>query len=119
MTLILLMSLQAAASSAPPPPRRIGIGDFDLARTRPAASRADLHSLFACDNSSNAEIVVCARRAGPAYPIEEMARMFEAKPLKAETGLGHGVTGNVHVEDFEFPNGQHSHRVMVGVKLPF
>jgi hypothetical protein len=119
MNLALLLSLQAAASPAPPPatPQRVGATDFDLAKYKPSAP--DVHSLFACDNSSNAEIVVCARRAGAAYPLEEMARIFEAKPLKAETGIGNGATANVHVEDFEFPNGQHSHRAMVGIKLPF
>ena len=48
-----------------------------------------------------------------------MARIFEPKPLKAETGLGNGLTGNIHVEDVEFPNGQHSKRLMIGVKAPF
>jgi hypothetical protein len=119
MNLAFLLSLQAAASPAPPPPSRIAPADFDLARYKPSTPPGDVHSLFVCDDSSNSEIVVCARRAGWAYPLEEMARIFEARPLKAETGIGNGARANVHVEDVEFPNGQHSHRVMVGVKLPF
>jgi hypothetical protein len=121
MSLAFLLSLQAAALPAPlaAAPQRVAATDFDLARYKPSTPPGDVHSLFGCDNSSDHEIVVCARRAGPAYPIEEMARIFEPKPLKAETGIGNGATANVHVEDFEFPNGQHSHRVMVGIKLPF
>jgi hypothetical protein len=121
MTLALLLSLLAAAAPVPaapvsPPARAI---DFDLAKLKRRSPPADVHSLFVCDDLSSTEIVVCAHRAGPAYPLEEMARIFEPKPLKAETGLGNGVTGNVHVEDFVFPNGMHSKRVMVGIKLPF
>lgn len=120
MNLAFLLSLQAAGSPAPPPAAATGIArnDFDLARTRRAASPGDVHSLFGCDRSSG-DIVVCARRAGPAYPLEEMARIYEPKPLRAETGIGNGLTGNVHVEDVAFPNGQHSHRIMIGVKMPF
>jgi hypothetical protein len=121
MNLAFLLSLQAAAAPAPVPPSppRIGATDFDLARVKPSASPGDVHSLFGCDRSSGTEIVVCARRAGPAYPLEEMARIFEPGPLRAETGIGHGATANVHVEDFVFPNGQRSHRIMLGVKMPF
>ena len=128
MNLALLLSLQAAASPAPPPDAssRIGLGDFDLAKLKRSAPPADVHSLFHCDRSGGAEIVVCARRAGPAYPLEEMARIFEAKPLKAEVGIGDGATANVHVEQADFGNatpsahsGLSSKRVMVGIKLPF
>ena len=119
MNLAFLLSLQAAASPAPPPAAPFRTSDFDLARYRRSAPPADVHGLFHCDDSSNSEIVVCARRAGPAYPMEEMARIFEPKPLTAEVGIGHGATANVHVEDVAFPGGLHSHRVMLGVKLPF
>ena len=119
MNLAFLLSVQAAASPAPPPAARIGAGDFDLARYRRSAAAPDVHSLFHCDASNEKEIVVCARRAGPAYPLEEMARIFEPKPLKAETGIGGGATANVHVEDVAFPTGLHSKRLMVGIKLPF
>jgi hypothetical protein len=118
MNLAFLLSLQAAATPAPPA-ARIGATDFDLAKVRRSASPIDVHSLFGCDRSGGADIVVCARRAGPAYPLEEMARIFEAGPLRAETGLGSGLTGNIHVEDVEFPGGLHSHRIMIGVKMPF
>lgn len=119
MNLALLLSLQAAAAPAPATPVPAAPIDFDLAKARPRASRADVHSLFVCDDSSSAEIVVCARRAGPAYPLEEMARIFEPKPLKAGTGLGHGATADVHVEDVAFPTGLHSRRVMFTIKTPF
>ena len=125
MNLAFLLSVQAAASPAPPPPTRIGAGDFDLARYRKSAPPPDVHSLFHCDTSNEKEIVVCARRAGPAYPLEEMARIFEPRPLKAETRIG-GAMANVHVEQAEFGadtpsahSGLTSKRVMVGIKLPF
>ena len=124
MHLALLLSLQVAAAPAPPPATapRIGAGDFDLAKVKASAPPGDVHSLFHCDRSGDSAIVVCARRAGPAYPLDEMARIFEAKPLRAETGIGNGATANVHVEQGvppQLPPGVKTNRIMVGIKLPF
>jgi hypothetical protein len=126
MNLAFLLSLQAAASPAPLPATRIAAADFDLAKyIRPAPPR-DIHSLFVCDRSTGSDIVVCARRAGPAYPIEEMARIFEPRPLRAEAGIGRGTTAGVHVEQAQFGadtpsahSGLTSNRIMVGIKQSF
>src|SRR4051812_26294177 len=98
MNLLLLMSLQAAASPAPPPAADPGMRAirFDLAKVRRSGQPAGIHDLFVCDRSGG-DLVVCGHRAGPRYPIEEMAGIFEAKPLRAEMRLGSGATGDVHV----------------------
>ena len=125
MNLAFLLSLQAAAAPAPAA-SRIAVSDFDLARHKPSAAPADLHSLFACDRSSGSDIVVCARRAGPAYPLDEMARIFEARPLRAETGLGGGAVAGVHVQQVDFGSdspsahsGLKSNRITIGIKQSF
>ncbi|HEX4739410.1 MAG TPA: hypothetical protein VH331_17820 [Allosphingosinicella sp.] len=114
MKLFLLLSVQAAAAPAPAPPAstKVDAIDFDLARIKPADA-AD------CDRPGGSEIVVCGRRKGYVYPLAEMAKIFEAKPLRAEKGIGNGATARVHVEDATMANGSISHRVMVGIKLPF
>jgi hypothetical protein len=122
MKLFLLLSLQAAAPPAPAPapadPTSRAV-DFDLAKVKRADGPGGLEALFACDRAQGSEIVVCGRRKGYAYPLDAMAKIYEAKPLRAETRLGNGATANVHVEDAEMANGMISHRVMVGIKLPF
>ena len=109
MALILAFALQAAvepAGSAALLPVA-----FDLATARPAGDDG-------CGGGGS-EIVVCGRRAGGAYPMEEMARIFEPKPLVAETALGGGVTGRVFVESVTMPDGQVSNRAMIGIKTKF
>lgn len=116
MKLVLLLGLQAA-TPAPPAAPRVDAIQFDLAKAGQARDRG-VRGLFECDRSGDA-IVVCGRRAGPAYPLEEMARIFEPKHIRAETGLGNGATGDVHTEQVAMPNGRISKRVMVGIKMPF
>ena len=115
MKLFLLLSVQAAAAPAPAPaaPTRVDPIDFDLARLKPAGPAAD------CDRSQGSDIVVCGRRRGYVYPLEAMARIYEAKPLRAQTGIGGSAVADVHVEDATMPNGMVSHRLMFGIKLPF
>jgi hypothetical protein len=125
MKLLLLLSLQAAAAPAPAPAYDgIGAADFDLAKVK----RADgLDTLFACDKAGGSEIVVCGRRRGYAYPLDEMAKIFEAKPLRAETGLGNGAVADVRLEQVDLGpslspsahGGLRSNRIMVGIKMPF
>jgi hypothetical protein len=119
MSLALLMSFQAAASPAPPPAAAQDVRaiDFDLARIR-SADIQSIESLFACDRSQGADIVVCGRRSGNAYPLEAMSRIFEAGPLRAQSRVG-GATVDAHVESVKFPNGTTSNRIMFGLKLPF
>jgi hypothetical protein len=119
MNLLLLISLQAAASPAPPP----AAIRFDLAKVRRAP---DVHGLFTCDRSGG-DVVVCGHRAGPAYPLDEMARIFEAKPLRAEKGIGGGAVAGAHLEQVQLGSGNSgsahsgltSNRVMIGIKTPF
>lgn len=112
MGLILALAFQAAAAPAPPLARI----DFDLARY----SQVELglgHG--ACNRADPDAIVVCARRGAGAYPLEEMARIFEPGRLVAETRLAGNLTGDVHVESAAMDRGAVSNRVMVGLRLPF
>jgi hypothetical protein len=117
MSLALLMGFQAAAAAAPAPAADVAPVDFDLRHYRASDSSSDL--LGACPRGEGATIVVCGRRRAEPYPLEEMARIYEPRPLRAETSLGDGVTGNVHVEQVRFPDGSVANRIMVGIKLPF
>jgi hypothetical protein len=114
MKLFLLLSVQAAAAPAPAPaPVKVEPIDFDLAKVKPADP---------CDDRAQgqgSEIVVCGHRKPYAYPLEAMAKIYEPKPLRAQVGLGHGATGDVHVEQVELGPGLKTNRVMVGIKLPF
>ena len=112
MRMALLMALQAAGT--PAPPAMSGI-DFDLAKVRPSETARGR-----CVGRDPDEIVVCGRRpGGAAYPLEEMARLFEPKPIVAEASIGGGAIAKSYVESVEMPNGEISKRIMIGVKLPF
>jgi hypothetical protein len=115
MKLFLLLSVQAAAAlaPAPPPPAKIDAIHFDLATAKPADPAPG------CGASTASEIVVCARRRGWVYPLDKMAKIYEAKPLRAQVGLGGGATANVHVEQAEIAPGVKSNRLMVSIKVPF
>ncbi|HYN46821.1 MAG TPA: hypothetical protein VES64_09030 [Allosphingosinicella sp.] len=117
MSLALMLVLQAAAPAAQPPaPAAI---DFDLARYRPADARFGL-TARPCPGRDPTTIVVCGRRsAGGAYPFEEMARLFAARPLVAETRLSGNVIGDVHGESVTLDRGAVSHRAMVRLRLGF
>jgi hypothetical protein len=109
MTLTLLLALQAAAPPAPAP--EVRPISFDLARYR--AAQPD------CGRPTGSDILICGRRPVNGYPLDEMARLFEAGPLVAEIGLGGTVRGAAFVESVTFPGGMRSNRVMVGIKMPF
>jgi hypothetical protein len=115
MSLALMLALQAAA--APPAPLVAPI-DFDLARYRSGEPGLALPGRDCA--GGGAAIVVCGRRrSGGAYPLEEMERLFGSRALVAETGLTGAMRGRAFVESVEFPGGQISNRIMVGIKLPF
>ena len=116
MKLVFLLGLQAA-TPAPPAAPRVDSVHFDLAKAGQTRDRG-VHGLFACDRSGP-DVVVCGHRAGPAYPLAEMARIYEPKHIRAEMGLGNGATGDVHTEQVVMPNGRISKRILVGLKLPF
>jgi hypothetical protein len=119
MALALMLVLQAAAAqSAPAPPAPAAI-DFDLARYRSADT--DPWSIDRrCRSTDPSTVVVCARRRGGGYPMEEMERLFAVEPLVAEVGIGGGgATARAYVESVPMNRGEVSNRVMVGIRLPF
>lgn len=120
MSLALLLALQAAAAPAGVEPADWAPGpvaalDFDLARYRPAgpAERG-------CRADDPAPIMVCARRpSGGAYPMAQWARIFEVRPLRAETSLGGGAILGIHSQAAEIAPGMVSNRVMIGLRTAF
>jgi hypothetical protein len=114
MPLTFLLALQAAAAPAPP----LLELDFDLARYSPAEFGLD----GGCNHADPSAIVVCARGPGGAYPLAQMARIFEPhRHVVAETHLTGNLTGNVRVErnDMAADRGVVPNRIMVGLRLPF
>lgn len=114
MSLTLILALQAA--TAPPPPPALPAIDFDLARL------PRLHFSLGggrCDRADPSAIVVCARRGGGAYPLDEMARRFEPGRIVAETRLFGNVMGDAHVEAVPMDRGAVSNRAMLRMRLPF
>ena len=124
MALALMLVLQAAAVPAAPGPSVPSASsaptaiDFDLARYRPAGADFGLTGR-GCRGDDPTPIVVCARRSGGAYPIEEMARLFAVSPLVAEMRLGGGGTGRVYGEAVALDRGAVAQRIWVGIRLPF
>lgn len=115
MALGWLLALQAAANAANAP--AMPVIDFDLAKARPAEAEAG-----SCGAGSGTEIVVCGRR-GPSdrftpEQMEELARRYAEKPVRAQVGLGDGASAGVeasHGNVGSFP----TNRIMVGVKIKF
>jgi hypothetical protein len=75
----------------------------------------------ACGRGDPVAIVVCGRRSrsGAVYPLDEMARIFDPRPLVAETGLIGNLRGRAYVEGVEIAPGLVSNRLMIGIRLPF
>ncbi|HYI65052.1 MAG TPA: hypothetical protein VEW71_09220 [Allosphingosinicella sp.] len=124
MALALMLVLQAAAvpagpgPSGPPASAAPSAIDFDLARYRPAEAGTGLIGR-GCRADDPTPIVVCARRSGGAYPIEEMARLFAVSPLVAEMRLGGAATGRIYGESAALDRGAVAQRIWVGIRLPF
>jgi hypothetical protein len=92
MPLTFLLALQAAAA---PAPAFVDL-DFDLARYDRAEFGLDGN---ACHRGDPSAIVVCGRRhGGGAYPLAQMARIFEPGRIVAVARLGGGWIGDVRVE---------------------
>jgi hypothetical protein len=72
-----------------------------------------------CASADREEIVVCGRRNDDRYRLRPLPRGFEVAPLRAETQLIDGVTGGMHLESSQLPNGMISKRIMVSVKTRF
>jgi hypothetical protein len=116
MPLAFLLALQAAAAAAPAAAPVIVDSDFDLARYQPPALGLPGRD---CGRADPSAITVCGRRAAGAYPLAEMARIFEPRHIVAETGIAGNLSGNVRVESVPMDRGQVSNRVLVGIRLPF
>ena len=115
MVLALILALEAAPPAAPPALAAI---DFDLARFHPA--EAGLLGLGRTCRAGHPEaITVCGRRSGGAYPLDEMALVFEPRPLRAERNVAHNMTADAHVEAVPLDRGAVSNRAMVRLKLGF
>ena len=107
MPLLLLLVLQAAAPALP-------AIDFDLARLRAPDARPSQ------DAGDGAQVVVIGRRPPPnAYRLPDLTGRWQERPVRAETSLGGGAVARAYVESVEFPGGQISQRVMVGIRMPF
>lgn len=114
MSLALILAMQAAAMPAPLPLAPI---DFDLARHRPLEQGLPGRG---CRADDPAPIMVCARRrSGGSYPMDEWARIFAPRPLRAERDLGNGATLGFHAQAVEIAPGLVSNRVMFGLRMPF
>jgi len=116
MALAVMLVLQAAVPASAPSARPAI--DFDLARYRPAGAGLGLTGR-GCRGDDPTPIVVCARRGGGAYPIEEMARLFAVRPLVAEMSLGGTATGRIYGESAVLDRGAVAQRILVGIRLPF
>jgi hypothetical protein len=130
MALTLFLALQAAAAPAPAAPSADAGGAQRWTMADPGsfrdigARRDEAPSAFpagTCLGAVGADVLVCGRRrGGGAPPIERWARMFGPEaPIRAEVGLGGGVTGLAYTEAAAMPRGATAKRVMVGIRLPF
>ena len=110
MPLILVLAFQATAAPAQP---LVPI-DFDLARYSQNGLGPD-----ACRRDDPSAIVVCARRGAGAYPLAEMARIFEPGRIVAQTRLTGNLVGDVHGESVTLDRGAVSNRAMARLTLGF
>lgn len=113
MSLALILAMQAAA----PSPAVVPIA-FDLARLPRAGGGLTDRG---CRADDPAPIVVCGRRpaGGGDYPIEQWARIYAVRPLRAERDLGGGAVLGIHSEAVEIAPGLVSNRVMLGLGICF
>jgi hypothetical protein len=111
MSLTLILALQAAAAHPAPVLAPI---DFDLARLRPVE-----FGLGRCGRADPSAIIVCGRRSRGAYPLGDMAAIFEPRPIRAEAGFGGNLIGRVFGQSVELDRGAVSNRAMIGIRLPF
>ena len=132
MALTLILALQAVAPApAAPAPVAPAAGGPGWAMADPGALRGLIDPAGTglvpgpdgnCRNAPASDVLVCGRRprGGGDYPLAQWSRIFGPEaPLRAETNLGGGVTGRAYAEDVAMDRGAISHRVMVGIKLPF
>lgn len=113
MSFVLAIALQTAVASPAPPP------DFDLARLAPIDfDLTRLRGSGGCQRDEST-ITVCGRREPGAYPMAEMARIFEPAALVARTGVAGNLIADIHVQAAVMPDGTVSNRILFGLRLPF
>jgi hypothetical protein len=116
MSLPLMLLLQAAL----PIERQADVDDFDLRTLVPEGPELELGLGRGCDRSDPDAIVVCGSRGEDSeYRFREVPNAYEEAPLVAETDLGGGMKGDMHLESATNPDGTTSKRIMVRVKVPF
>jgi hypothetical protein len=115
MSLSLILALQAATPAAP---AALAAIDFDLARLPPAGFEP-WSTGRRCAGGDPEAITVCGRRTGGAYPLDEMARIFEPRPLRAEMNVADNMIADAHVEAGPMDRGAVSNRAMVRLRLGF
>lgn len=113
MQAVLFLAMQAAVAT-PEAPVAVLQSEFDLA----SLARAPAFNL-PCAASGADVIVVCARRRGGAYPMDQWERVFAVAPLVAETRLAGNASVRAYTESVAIGMGQTSNRAMIGVRLPF
>ena len=91
--------------------------DFDLARYRTAGSGT-------CLPAAGAEVLVCGPRRGGAgaWPrdyLDQWARIFAPRPIRAEMDLGGNVQGRIYGEAVPMDRGAVSNRALIGIRWPF
>jgi hypothetical protein len=124
MSLALALALQAASvATSSPAYHHI---DFELAGDGIPDVESGIGQRCRRGNDPSA-ITVCGRRAGGAYPLRQMDRVYGPEPLMAETHIAGNVRGNIHMQAANLdPASTDSsmtedigNRVMVGVQRPF
>jgi len=88
---------------------------FALAPSLAAAAVAD-----DCNRSRGGDIVICGSRKGESpYRLPKLPDRYDAKRIRAETGVIPGVQTRAHLDTSTRPDGLQDHRIMVTFALPF
>jgi hypothetical protein len=124
MLLVLALALQSGSVAASSPAYHHI--DFELAGDGTPDVASGIVQSCRRGNDPSA-ITVCGRRAGGAYPLRQMDRVYGPEPLMAETHIAGNVRGSIHMRAANLDPASTdssmsediSNRVMVGVQQPF
>ena len=96
---------------------------FHLVALSPAAPPASAPPTAAaddCDRARGTDIVICGSRTGQSpYRLPKLPQRYEARRIRADTGLIPGVNTRAHVDTVAMPDGYRSNRMMVTFSIPF
>jgi len=88
---------------------------FTLAASLVPAAAAD-----DCNRPRAGDVVICGSRTGQnPYRLPKLPQKYDAKGIRAETGVIPGVKSSAHVDTMGMPDGNRSNRMMVTFSLPF